>query len=712
MIPFSSTITFNNNKQKPKGYLLTLLFLQFLFDITIIFDIPIARQVIGFFYLTLAPGFIIILLLNFEDELNWLELILFSAGFSISFLMIIGLILNELCLFIINIQPLLTAPLIVTLNTLLLVSIIAIYLKNEHTKILTLASINQIKLLFPLLLPLILSIGGAMLVNLNGNNFVLMLMILAVSLIATPILIAKKEFPVSMYVFLLFIIAISLVYHSSLISNYLVGFASDSHVEHFIFQNTKLSGYWNSSLFAVNIGYGRLNSMLSITILPTIYSNLLNLDSTMVLKLLFPFIFSLVPTGLYQIWQGVVNKKGAFASAFLLIAQATFYTEMLGLNRQMIGELFFVLLLITMLHQKMKFFKKMICYTIFSFALITSHYGLAEIFMFFISSVLISLIILKSTRKNITVTMVVYFLVIMFAWYIFTSNSTVFQSFSEFGDHVYKQLADFFNPNTRGQTVLRGLGLESPPTIWNAISRAFAYATEVLIVIGFVGLISRKIKPNFNREHYILTCIAMGFLVMLILVPGLAETMNMTRFYHLLLFFLAPLCILGAEIIVKLIFKRRQQTFASILLLTILVPYFLFQINFVYELTGSQTWSLPLSMHRLHIRLHTDFAFVTKEEVLGVRWLSGYFEIENSTLFADSHVFSVLVGYGMINRMSPLTNVSIPKPNSIIYLGTLNTLYNLIIYDSVWSTNEVLGSYTVNILYSNGECEIYDVIYP
>jgi hypothetical protein len=81
-------------------------------------------------------------------------------------------------------------------------------------------------------------------------------------------------------------------------------------------------------------------------------------------------------------------------------------------------------------------------------------------------------------------------------------------------------------------------------------------------------------------------------------------------------------------------------------------------------------------------------------------------------LFADSHVFSVLVGYGMINRMSPLTNVSIPKPNSIIYLGTLNTLYNLIIYDSVWSTNEVLGSYTVNILYSNGECEIYDVIYP
>ena len=64
-----------------KRILLFVLFLQFTLDITVLFDVPVVRQVIGFLCLTFIPGFIILKLLKF-DKLDNLELVLFSAGFS------------------------------------------------------------------------------------------------------------------------------------------------------------------------------------------------------------------------------------------------------------------------------------------------------------------------------------------------------------------------------------------------------------------------------------------------------------------------------------------------------------------------------------------------------------------------------------------------------------------------------------------------------
>ena len=94
--------------------------------------------------------------------------------------------------------------------------------------------------------------------------------------------------------------------------------------------------------------------MLSITVLPTVYSNMLGMDPTWVYKIIYPLIFALVPVGLYALWQPYIGKKFAFLAAFLFMAQSTFFTEMTALNRQMIGELFFVLLLLVLLNKKIK----------------------------------------------------------------------------------------------------------------------------------------------------------------------------------------------------------------------------------------------------------------------------------------------------------------------------------------------------------------------
>lgn len=119
---------------KTESFLLFALLLQVTFDVTMLFDIPIANQVIGILYLTFVPGFIIVKLLKL-DELDVLEIILFSAGLSVAFLMITGLLVNEL-LFLFGVsQPLSAVPLMIVLNSFTVVGEVLVYLRNEHVKI-------------------------------------------------------------------------------------------------------------------------------------------------------------------------------------------------------------------------------------------------------------------------------------------------------------------------------------------------------------------------------------------------------------------------------------------------------------------------------------------------------------------------------------------------------------------------------------------------
>ena len=700
------------DKLKSKEFLVLTLFLQFVTYAIVLLDVPVARQLIGFLYLTFFPGIVIVKLLKL-NELSVLERMLLSVGFSVAFLMLSGLLINEFGFLLGISQPLSLMPLMIILNSLILIGGVLVYLRSEDVKLFGAETLGLSPLALVLIVLPILSVVGAMWVNAFANNVILLFMLIAISLVLVIEVISKKLLPPKVYPFAVLMIAISLLFHSSLISNYIVSFGSDVPVEYFVLKTTQNSAHWSSTIpYFWDIGYGRTNAMLSVTILPTIYSILLNLDPTWVFKILIPLIFSLVPLGLYQIWKRYIGEKYAFISAFLFMVQSTFYTEMLGLNRQMVAELFFVLLLLVVLNKKMKPFNKMTCFMILSVALVTSHYSLAEIFLFFISFTLISLVGLKRPSRNITVSMVVFFFVVMFSWYIYTSGSAVFDSFLEYGNYVYSQLGEFFNPASRGEMVLRGLGMESPPSIWNMISRIFAYLTQALIVVGFVGLVTKRIRIHLEKEYFTLSLTAMAFLATLILVPGLANTFNMTRFYHILLFFLAPFCVLGAEFLVNLVSKRKEELRVSILLLIVLIPYFLFQTGFVYEVTGSESWSIPLSKHRMDaLRLYGASGYIDAPNVFGARWLSKNVDIQNRQVYADlSSRNNILTIYGMIYRgyVDTLSNTTRVAANGTVYLSRLNVVDGIIVgKNQVWNFSELSFLDNMNKIYTNGESEIY-----
>ena len=690
-------------------FLVTVVVLQVVMYISLFLNFPLVRQVVGIAYLTVVPGLIFIKLLKL-DELGTLEIIVFAVGFSVAFLMLSGLIINQFGYLAGLSFPLSTLPLSLFINTLIIVGAAVVHLRQgkiKKTFSLQNATLSP-SLLLLALIP-ILSIIGVYFVNTTGNSLILIIMILSIAALFTLTTIydrSSKFYPLA-----IFMIAIALLLHVSLISNYIVPYGGDSPAEYFVFQNVQQNAHWTPVFaFPTDEGLGRFNAMLSVTVLPTVYSNMLGIDPSLVFKLIYPLIFALVPVALYLLWQPYIGKKLSFIAAFVFVAQSTFFTEMIALNRQMIAELFFVLLLLVLLNKKVKKEGKFLSFAILSFGLIFSHYALAEIFLFLIFAAwATSVFYLKKPSFNLQLSMIIFFFVAMFAWYIYTSGSVVFDSFLTFTRSVASQLGDFLNPASRGQTVLTGVGLVQAPSILNTVSRVFAYLTEIFIVVGVVALLRKKNPFRFERDFKVFSIIAVAILISLIVVPGLANTLSMTRFYHILLMILAPFCVIGmwafSQVFCKFVFKHEKKIIVSLLIVAVLVPYFLFQTNLVYEVAKTESWSIPLSEYRMNpIQLYGFYGFIDTYSVYGAQWVSNNVPYQYN-IAADNGLYTSLTAYGVVYRgyVTALDNNTILHPGEFVYLSYISVEYEKL--SSNGTIPQVLNQ--TDVVYSNGGSEVY-----
>lgn len=141
-------------------------------------------------------------------------------------------------------------------------------------------------------------------------------------------------------------------------------------------------------------------------------------------------------------------------------------------------------------------------------------------------------------------------------------------------------------------------------------------------------------------------------------MPRFSAYLNVIRFYHISLFLLAPLCLLGGEVIwqgtsklAKSISSRlklnREPVLPSNLrggssgylrffALAILIPYFLFNTGFLFEVTGSQQFavndspsSLALSSYRL------DMPVFSQEEAKATTYLRQVMD-NDDVVYADN----------------------------------------------------------------------------
>lgn len=709
-------------------------------------EIPIFREMLCFIYLVFIPGILILGILRL-DKLSMIETVLYSIGLSCSILMFVGLFMNTIYPVFGITKPLSTIYLLITLIILISALYLLCYARNADYTPSFFNSLN-VNLLFSsytlsfLLMPF-LAIFGAYSVQFYDNNILLLLLLVLIAII--PIFVAFDKIPNKTYPLLIFVISISLLYHNVLSSMYIQGF--DIHIEYYFANLVKLDSYWNPSIASTT------NSLLIDTMLAPIFSKVFAMSLTWVFKIIYPFLLSLLPVALYQVYRGQTNDKIAFFACFFFMSFLSFYTS-LPVHAKQVGATFFLSLLILLaINKKINNIKRTILLVIFIFSLIVSHYGTTYIFIIWLifayTSVLFGSKLGKiiNTTNITTLNFMMLSIISALAWYMYTAGSSAFNAVVHIGDHVINSIfTEFLNPVEHGGVYWITKNLTIP---WE-IFRILNFISQFFILFGVAYTVIQKLKHkekgtmDIQNDFLLFAIVCLVLLGSSIILPYSVGRGSMTlgRVYFLVLIILAPFCIIGGLKIMHTLssFINKSVHFNYLIseanafkfLSVFFAIFLLFNTNFTFEIiqeTYGNDCSHSPSISQPRIKrcgtieekiYYYNYNY-PKQDVYGAKWLGKH--KGGARVLVDSVESSqILTSYGMIQgfyKVYPHGDIPRWAENSYVYLRKINYVDNIMHVEysmrmitgyekDWWNTSEIFPILEErNKIYSNGGSVVY-----
>ena len=667
-------------------------------------NIPILGDILTFLSLFFINGILILRILKIHD-LGDIENLLYSVGLSLASTMFLGMLIDLIYPFFGILHPISKLPLMITFTFFTLFLCYICYSWNKTTYNPLNWSKNQTQhnnpiyinldgLLNPMLLlffiPFI-AIFGTYLMNHYQNNIILILMYVLIALI--PVMIAFNRFiPKKLYPLTIFLLSISLLFSSSLITNYITGW--DINMEYYFSNLVSNNSYWNFSVPEI------LNSMLSLVIVIPIFTKISGLSIVDIFKVIYPIIFSFVPLGLYSVFKGQTNNKMAFMGCFLFITIFMFFLEMPFLARQEIGELFVVLLIMVMVNNKLNKKSLTILAIIFIPSLLVSHYSLDYIFIFLLicTFLIISIRNLNLSRKypilerweiikfffvkynpeqilkvDYKLQLILIITLTAIYYYFFSSSALFDLTLLTLNNLISTVYAYLFNPNSLATVGI----ITSQKSFLREIALVLQLLIELMIAIGILSLLYRRTGMKFNENFSIFSVMSFFMLILVIFVPFLAGALNPDRFYQISLIFLSIFFVVGSMAFFKILnkilgYKWEKKTVYknSLILISIfLAVSLMFNSGVVYEVLHDK----PSSMS-LHSSM--DGPKFNDMEIAGASWLNNN-KLVDYNVYSDAYRYLLLNGFFIDNHNLLVNNTPVDSP-AYVYLGTLNVYTNQI----------------------------------
>lgn len=650
-------------------------------------NIPILRYIVCFIYLTFLPGLLILRIFGFH-KLGNVETFLYSAGLSISILMFTGFFSNLILPFIGVKNPLSSVHLIFVIYLIISVLALICWIMDKYSNpdYIEFSNFDN-SLYFFLLLPF-LSIIGTYLKNSVGSNSILILLILIICIsvifIGFELINSKNLYPL-----FVFLISISLLYHSSLISDYLWG--TDVQKEYYVSNLVKTSGLWTMST------NNNLYSVLSVTSLAPIYSSFLDIDIRWLFKVFYPILFSFVPLGMYTLFEKQSNEIIAFFSCFFFMSVTPFYTIMLEATRQQISELFFVLVLLLISNKEITKVKRTFLIVIFSFSLAVSHYGLSYIYLFSIIFTCLILLLdelipfntifhyisfektkrgfFEVKQRNInndyrffSLTFVFLMSTFTLAWYMYISSSSVFDIIiSTFYSMINSLKTGFFNPD-EVEALNAIIGNLS---IFHNITKYLHLLTQLLIFVGIISSLTSRNK--LEKEYLGMSLFFFGICFVSLVLPNTSVTMGTSRVYSICLIPLALFFTVGSTKICNKLNKlirvtKNGKTRSFYKLFSVfLAIFFLFNSGLIYHLAQDNPSSISLDNIRHPRVVYND------EDFFGVQWAVQNKEKNEFNIYTGACDKFLLYNFIDEKKINVFTSNTIDvASNSYILLGPLS----------------------------------------
>ncbi len=294
----------------------------------------------------LLPGFLISLILRIR-KLSFWENLLIIVGLSIAFLEFGGLLLNILLpLFGIN-DPLAFQNLVIGFDIYILLLFIVAWIRTSQIVIQIQlprrSNLEKALYALPLSFPILATLGAIVLNN-GGSGILTLILLGTIALYSLLLVLFRDKIAVDLFPYAIFFIGLACLFTTSLRSWYITG--HDIETEFYVFKLTNINHIWKMAFFQ-----DTYNACLSITILPTILTNLLSIQDMYIYKVIFQILFATSPVLVFFILRNYTTPVLAFLSAFLFISFPTFFNDMPMLNRQEIGFIFFGLVLYMMLRR-------------------------------------------------------------------------------------------------------------------------------------------------------------------------------------------------------------------------------------------------------------------------------------------------------------------------------------------------------------------------
>jgi uncharacterized membrane protein len=696
----------------------------------ILLNIPIIRDVIVFAYLSFVPGFVILKTLKLK-EIGLLNTFLISVGLSLFSSMFVGLLVNEAYLILGLSTPLSIIPLTAAMSTFTLILFFISYRRDFSISFVSLNEmLKDAKNYFPLVLALIILPILSIVSALYANIPIMIILCLAMVILCVLSLASHKIIPSKYYPFLVFSISISILLLNLLMSKYIIG--DDASMEYYVFRITQTRGYWGS-LSAVTNPWPVLfyNSMLSVTLLPSVYSVLMNLQNAMLFKILYSFVFSLVPLSLYGIYKNVTSKMiGLLSTLFFIFTVNAFFGELTSVDRQIIGEFFLVLSILIWLEKTLPLKEKRLLLIIFGAAIAISHYSIAIIYVILISLIVIISSIKPKFDNVFDASTVLAIFGITFLWYAFSTSSIITPIITKI-QGTLSELTNFGIKSAGSTSVIYGLPQTFTVASW--INLAVSGVATLFLVIGIPIVILLAKRMEISDNYKLIIIVGAIIFAVSYLLPTVAATLNFTRFYAITMLFLSPCFAIGALTILKIvqdIAKKRNKNRKSnaaflnkrwktglLLVAIILSAYFLSQSGFVNYATGGAVKSPTFDYNRMatssnpNVEIQFYGTYIQAQDAFSADWLVKYTN-DSSIVYADSESnIHVLISCSLIpfNLIQPLTNNTNPAQGNIIYLDSLNVVKDMI-PASTGSFNGSQISSCLNgsdLIYSNGNSEIW-----
>ena len=172
----------------------------------------------------------------------------------------------------------------------------------------------------------------------------------------------------------LYFIATAMLLMTSLRGWYITG--SDIQYEYVVFELTKSHGDWS-----ISNAQNAYNACLSVTILPTMLSQLLRVDDPYIFKFWFQLLFALCPVFVYRISLRHSGRTIALIATIYFIAFPTYFTDMPFENRQEIAYLFVGACILTATDPTLRYKAGRFRISVFSLGIVLSHYSTSYVFL-------------------------------------------------------------------------------------------------------------------------------------------------------------------------------------------------------------------------------------------------------------------------------------------------------------------------------------------